>query len=148
MQLIYSRNIKGPNNFAPEEYQFSSAKFTTNPPPNLAQSIMIKRDGKSPYVHADLEELKQYVSQPKKTGGKTHKRSKSQTLKSNNKTRKAVRSALRAEHLRTEETEADSTSKLKNYSSHQSSFLFRGSKKNVMLNKGGKVKQLFKKNKR
>lgn len=106
------------------------------------KSIVLKRDGKSPYIHADLERLKQYVNMPK---SKTHKRSKSQTLKGNPKTRKTVKSALRAEHLHTDETADESNHKIRDYNSMQNSIIYRGSKKNVMVGKANKVKRLIKK---
>lgn len=131
VQLFYSRNIKGPNNVGREEFIIpatstrSPDKFASNQSLQLAKSIMIKRDGKSPYIHADLEKLKQYVM-PK---SKSNKRSKSQTLKNNQKGRKAVRSAFRAEHLHTDETADDSsTAKIKDYNSVQNSVMLRGSK--------------------
>ena len=146
VQLFYSRNIAGPNNMGREEFVIpatstrSPSKVASNP--IITKSIMLKRDGKSPYIHADLEKLKQYVNMPK---SKTHKRSKSQTFKGNPKTRKAVKSALRAENLGTDETADDSNHKIKDYNSMQNSIIYRGSKKNVVVGKSNKVKRLLKK---
>lgn len=76
VQLFYSRNIKGPNNFGREEFVIpatstrSPQKYGTNPTLSMAKSIMLKRDGKSPYVHADLDKLKKYVNISNKS--KTH----------------------------------------------------------------------------
>lgn len=149
VQLFYSRNISGPNNMGREEYIIPAT--STRSPQKLTgntlntKSIVLKRDGKSPYIHADLERLKQYVGLPK--ANKTHKRSKSQTLKSGSQTRKAVKSVVRGEHLHTDETADDSTHKIKDYNSMQNSIIYRGSKKNVMVGKNNKVKRLLKKNK-
>lgn len=146
MQMFYSRNLGNPNN-PPKENMIipvtstrSPQKFAINP--CLAKNMFIKKEGKSPYIHGDLDKLKQYINVPKT---KSHKRSKSQTFKGNQQTRKAVRSALKPEHCHTDETTDDSFYKIRDYNSIQNSIIFRGSKKNVGINKGTKVKRFHKK---
>jgi len=62
VQLFYSRNIRGPNNIGREEFIIPAT--STRSPEKLGiqhavkKSIMLKRDGKSPYIHGDLEMLK------------------------------------------------------------------------------------------
>lgn len=78
---------------------------------------------------------------------KSHKRSKSQTIKATQNTLKAVRSVIRAENLNTEETNDESFYQLKDYDSNQNSIICRGSKKNVVLTKNNKIKRIMTKKK-
>ena len=148
VQLFYSRNLVGPNNYQNEEFVIPvsstrSPQKTNNTSFN-GKNIILKKDGKSPYIQADLEKLKQYINIPK---SKTHKRSKSQTIKAAQQARKAVRSALKAEHLNTDETMDDSLYQLKDYNSIQNSIVWRASKKNVIMNKNSKIKRIITKKK-
>ena len=61
-QLFYSRNISGPNNYQNEEFLIP---VTSNRSPQKSnstsfnwKSIVLKKEGKSPYIQADLEKLK------------------------------------------------------------------------------------------
>ena len=143
MQVFYSRNIAGPNNYANEELVIpvSSTRFPQQKlivGSGMIKNMMYKNDGKSPYVHADLEKLKQYISNTKPKG---HKRSKSQTIKAGQQTLKAVRSVLKAEHLNTDETTEDSFYQMKDYNSNNNSKIYMASKKNIILNKSNKIKK-------
>ena len=98
MPLFYSRNVKGPNNCQKEELLIPNSS-TRSPQkyqmmnPSVHNSIIVKqKDGRSPYVHADLERLRQYMNMPK---SKSHKRSKSQTVKGKQGIRKGAKSALK-----------------------------------------------------
>lgn len=139
MQMFYSRNVTVPNNIPNEELIIpvsstrSPQKFTINQ--GITKNLVMKSSGKSPYLQADLEKLKQYISIPR---SKVHKRCKSQKIKSHPQNRKAVRSALRADRLHTEENADDSFS--------NNSFSYGGIKKNVLLLKP-KIKKLQKKTK-
>jgi len=144
VQLFYSRNIKGPNNMDREEFIIPATSTRSPDKVNgqfVTKSIVFKRDANSPYIHSDLERIKNYVSVPK---SKTHKRSKSQTLKGNPKTRKAVKSALRVEHLPTDET-TDDSNMIRDYNSFQNSIMYKGIKKGVVVSKSSKAKRLIKK---
>jgi hypothetical protein len=132
VQLFYSRNIKGPDNIGRDEFVIPAT--STRSPDKISMnqiinnSIVFKRDGKSPYLHGELEKFKYNASIAK---SKSHKRCRSQTFKGNPKTGKAIKYKMRSDHLNTEETAEDSgPSKIKDYNSMQNSILYRGSKKN------------------
>ena len=142
-QIFHSRNTTGPNNYANEELvipvsstRFPQSKLIMNP--GIIKNMMYKNDGKSPYVHADLEKLKEYMSTSKSNN---HKRSKSQTIKTGQQTLKTVKSALKAEYLNTEEGTDESFFKLRDYYSSNPKG-YRVSKKNVILNKNNKIKRI------
>jgi hypothetical protein len=153
MHMFYSRNVTVPSNCGNDELIIpmssnrSPHKFTVNS--GVTKNIVMKKDAKSPYIQADLEKLKQYINIPKQGG---HKRSKSQTIKANQNTRKAVRSALRADHLHTEETADDSfygfakeCGLIKDYNSIQNSIMYGGGQKNSAHSKSKAKPKLSKK---
>ena len=145
MQMFYSRNINVP--IPNEEYIIpvsttrSPQKFTINQ--GISKNILMSKDGKSPYLQADLEKLKQYINIPK---SKIHKRSKSQTIKSNPNNRKAARSALRVDRLNTEENTDNSLGNIQDYDSINNSIVYGGIKKNMLIIKP-KIKKVQKKSK-
>lgn len=114
-QLFNSRNIKGPNNVGHEEFIIPAT--STRSPGKLQhshitnKSIIFRKDGKSPYIHGDLEKLKQYVSMPKSS------------------TKKTIKSALRTKHLHADSSEE--RKRIRDYNSAQNSIVFRGGKKEV-----------------
>lgn len=137
MQMFYSRNVTVPNNcneelIIPVSSTRSPQKFAIN---NGIKSIIMKKDGKSPYLQADMEKLKQYITVPKSKG---HKRSKSQTIKSNPPNRKGgARSSIRADRVHTEENNSESFYKIQDYTSTSinNSLAYGVPKKNVTLKK-------------
>ena len=76
-----------------------------------------------------------------------HKRSKSQTIKGGQQTLKTVKSALKADNLNTEETTDESFYHMKDYNSNNNPNLYRGSNKNVFMNKNNKIKRILTKKK-
>ncbi|CAI2363537.1 unnamed protein product [Moneuplotes crassus] len=124
-QLFNSRNIKGPNNIGRGEFIIpaASTKSPGKTQSHIAnKSIVFRKDGKSPYIHGDLEKLKQYVNLPKSN------------------TRKTMKSALRTKYARTDTTEE--RKKIRDYSSAQNSILYKGSAKEMddYIGKGYKGK--------
>lgn len=120
VQMFYSRNIKGPNNCAKEELVIP-ASSTRSPQkfimqPGIHSKIVLKKDSRSPYIQADLDRLKKYVSIPK---SKSHKRSKSQTIKGNKNIRKGAKSALKIKNVSIDKSHETSTYNTKDYSSIQ-----------------------------
>mmetsp|Transcript_15144 Transcript_15144/g.13286 ORF Transcript_15144/g.13286 Transcript_15144/m.13286 type:complete len:235 (+) Transcript_15144:837-1541(+) len=129
VQLFYSRNIKGPNNVGREEFIIPAT--STRSPKKIgvghavSKSIILKKDGKSPYVHADLEKLKQYINMPK------------------SKTRKTIKSSLRTNNLQSDNSE---DRKIRDYNSVQNSIVYRGGndgRHKNKSNKGGKHKHFM-----
>ena len=82
--------------------------------PGLHNKIVVKKDSRSPYIQADLDWLKQYVSVPK---SKSHKRSKSQTIKGNKNLRKGAKSALKIKNVSIDKSQDSSIYNMKDYSS-------------------------------
>jgi predicted RNase H-like nuclease (RuvC/YqgF family) len=65
MQMFYSRNVTVPSNCQNEELVIpvssnrSPQKYVVNV--GGGKNVVMKKDGKSPYLQADLEKLKQYI---------------------------------------------------------------------------------------
>lgn len=84
--------------------------------PGIQKSIVVKKDSRSPYVQADLERLKQYINMPK---SKSHKRSKSQTLKNKQYLRKGAKSVLKIKNCTQDKAHNESIYSMKDYTSIQ-----------------------------
>lgn len=78
----------------------------------IQKSIIVKKDGRSPYIQADLDRLKHYISMPK---SKSHKRSKSQTIKGKPHLRKGAKSALKTKNVSTDKVHDESIYSMKDY---------------------------------
>ena len=144
-QMFYSRNVTVPTNGQNEELiipvssKRSPQKFTINS--GITKNIVMKKDGKSPYLQADLEKLKQYITVPKNKG---HKKSKSQTIKNYPPNRKGARSSLRADRVHTEEMEDDSFYRIPDYNpkKQNNSVIYGIPKKNITISKSS-IKNVF-----
>jgi len=141
--MFYSRNVTVPSNgneelIIPGSSNRSPQKFMINS--GITKNIVMKKDGKSPYLQADMEKLKQYITVPK---SKIHKRSKSQTIKSNHPSRKGARSALKVDRVHTEEIKEDSFYKIHDYTSNSNNnSVVYGAPKKAMISKS-KIKSGF-----
>lgn len=69
IQLFYSRNVSGPNDYQKDDaaipIEITKSPNKTNGTTLNGKSIIIKKDGKSPYFHVDLEKIKHYINVPK-----------------------------------------------------------------------------------
>ncbi len=141
-QLFYSRNITVPSNHNEEMvFPVSSTRSPQKFPIANIKNVVMKKDGKSPYLQGDMEKLFH-------TKSKGHKRSKSQTIKSHPQGRKSGnRSSFKGERMHTEENKEDSFYKIQDYTSTSinNSLAYGIPKKNVTINKS-KIKGSFNKN--
>lgn len=56
--------MTGPNDYQKDESAIP-IEITKSPNKTNGKSIIIKKDGKSPYFHVDLEKIKHYITVPK-----------------------------------------------------------------------------------
>lgn len=76
-----------------------------------------------------------------------HKRCKSQTENAGGPVRRTVKSALKADHCNTDDTNNDSFNQIKDYSSIKHSMIYMVPKKNVVISKNNKIKRVITKKK-